>query len=107
MKTMKFSSPLYVFIFCTAVVFTAASCGGKNVEMKKFAAVYCDLNIAQDTLDFNEFVKKKKEILRKYEISEKELKNTYEYYYNNPELWEKFFKIASERIDDIKKGKTL
>ena len=81
------------------------SCGKKHIDNKKFIAVYCDLSIAQDTLSFNEFQKSKKDILKKYEVTDKELKETYEYYYNNPELWEPFFKSASEKIEKIRTAK--
>jgi hypothetical protein len=73
----------------------------------KFVAVYCDLTIAQDTVKPEQFAKAKSDILKKYDVNEAQLKATYDYYYQNPKLWEEFFKNALERMDKLNKHKPI
>lgn len=106
MKTYNF----YLFrVVLPALVFCSlfcSACSKQVISKEKFVDVYCDLSIAQDTLEFREFNTKKKDIIKKYGITEKELKTTYEYYYSNPELWEPFFKSATEKIEKLRALKT-
>lgn len=107
MKIIKFYAVLLKTAFLFAAGFLLISCGQKTIEMKKFVNVYCDLNIAQDTLKPPEFMKMKKEILNKYGITEKELKDTYQDYYNNPKQWQPFFEKALARMDEMKGVKKM
>ena len=88
-------------------VFVLVSCRSKVIDENKYSAVYCDLTLAQDTLNMEEFKKEKISILKKYEITEKELKSTYDYYYQNPELWKPLFEKALDRMNKIKSNKPV
>lgn len=106
MKTFSFTKLLFILsalFFCS---FILSSCGKQVISKDKFVDVYCDLSIAQDTLEFRDFTAKKKEILKKYGMTENDLKTTYQYYYSNPKLWEPFFKSVTEKIDALRNPKS-
>jgi len=84
---------VYIFL-CLLLSVIVAGCNNNTISRSKFVSVYCDLTIAKDTLTQDDFKKQKTGILAKYGVTEKQLKTTYDYYYQNPTLWKPFFDEA-------------
>ncbi len=63
--------------------------------------------VAQDTLksDSTDIRGLKAEILERHGLSEEKYKSTFEYFNENPELWEKFYDEAIARVDSLKNQK--
>jgi hypothetical protein len=83
------------------------SCSDKNVDQDKFVNAYVDLRIAEDTLKSeNDDIRKAKDnILKRYGLTEKQYRATFEYLNENPELWEQFYDKVIARVDTLKKKK--
>lgn len=99
-----FTSIFFPLLF--AVIFAASGCSSKKIiDQDKFVKIYADLIIAQDTT--NAAVKNnntlKEEILKRYNVTDSEYKETVSYYNQNPKEWQTFFNKVIEYIGKLKK----
>ena len=86
--------------------FSFTGCSKKKIiKQNKLVKIYADLVIAQDTTGpppkNNE--KLKKEILKRYNVSNQEYRETIAYYNKNPKEWDKFFKKVITYVEKLKK----
>ncbi len=83
------------------------SCSDKEADHQRFVDAYVDLRIAQDTLknDSTDIRQLKDEILKKHGLTEEEYGSAFEYFNDNPELWEKFYDEAIARVDSLRDQK--
>ena len=77
------------------------------VKEDKFIKLYVDMLIAQDTSKANgkqlEIVKK--QVLKKYSVSESEYDSTLNFYNEDPKRWSEFFDKAITYLEQLKKRK--
>jgi hypothetical protein len=94
-----------ILVLLSLVSFT--SCSDRTADQEKFIDTYVDLRIAQDTIrtDSLDIQKLTEEILKKHDLTEEKYKSMFEYYNQNPELWEQFYDAAIARVDSLKKKK--
>jgi hypothetical protein len=94
-----------VFILLSSLTLT--SCTGNTADHQKFINAYVDLKIAQDTVTtgHKDIQELKAEVLKKYDMTEEQYQSAFEYFNENPELWEKFYNDAIARVDSLKKKK--
>lgn len=95
-----------LLVIILIVQFSFIGCSKKKiVNQDKFVKIYSDLVIAQDTTGSppktNE--KLKKEILKRYNVSNQEYRETIAYYNKNPKEWDMFFKKVIAYVDKLKK----
>ena len=90
-------------------VLTYSGCdSGKIIkDQAKFASIYVDLLITQETNKGNHEVisKERKRIYDKYGISDEQFNATISYYDQDPEKWNRFFAEVNKRISELKKVK--
>ncbi len=93
------------FILLLSFSFTA--CSDKTVDHDKFINAYVDMRIAEDTITTGDkdIQTLKSEILKKHRMTEEQYKTAFEYFNDNPELWEQFYDKAIARVDSLKKMK--
>lgn len=91
--------------FALILCLVFAACSDKNVDPDKFINAYADLRIAEDTLAVtnDKMQEVKNGILKKYGLTEDEYRTSFEYYNENPELWEQFYDKVIARVDTLKK----
>lgn len=91
------------FILLLSLSFPA--CSDKTLDRDKFIDAYVDLRIAEDTLKSDDHTMQnlKEKIFNEHGITEEQYNSTFEYFNNNPELWEKFYDEAIARVDTLKK----
>lgn len=84
-----------------------ASCSEKEADHQRFVDAYVDLRVAEDTLknDSTDITKLKAEILKKHGLSEEKYESSFEYFNDNPELWEQFYNEAIAQVDSLKNQK--
>ncbi len=75
------------------------------IPENKFVSLYCQLLIAQDTVEnkSNKLNNHKEELLKKYSISEKEYNSTLTYYSESSKNWERFFDKVIKHLEEMKK----
>jgi len=102
-RLLYFSGYLYIVLF--SLVFS--SCSEKSADHEKFVNAYVDIRLAEDTIKSNNtnIQKVKAEILKKYGLTLENYKASFEYFNNNPELWEQFYDKAIARVDSLKQKK--
>lgn len=63
------------------------------------------MRIAEDTLKNggDDIQKVKIRILKKHGLTEEQYNSKFEYFNENPELWEQFYEKAIARVDTLKK----
>ncbi len=83
------------------------SCSEKEADHHRFVDAYVDLRLAQDTLknDSTDIRQLKAEILKRHGLTEEKYESSFEYFNDNPELWEKFYDEAIARVDSLKDQK--
>ncbi len=83
------------------------SCSGETIDNEKFIDAYIDLHIAEDTLKqvSGDIQKIKEKILAKHGLTWKEYNKTFNYFNENPELWDAFYEKVIARVDTLKKMK--
>jgi hypothetical protein len=102
---VKISSVLCLFI---SFIFLLASCSdGPPVKEGKFIKIYVDMLIAQDTTRSNgkQLEGIKKEVLKKFSVSETDYNSTLKYYNADPKRWSEFFDKAIAYLEQLKKEK--
>jgi hypothetical protein len=94
-----------LFSFVLALCLLLPACSDKVVDQDKFIKVYADIRIAEDTLtgDHDNAMKVKNAVLKRYGLTEEEYRTTFEYYNDNPEMWETFYDKVIARVDTLKK----
>lgn len=99
--------PGIVFGFILFLSLSFISCSDKTVDHDKFINTYVDLRIAEDTITTGDkdIQMLKSEILKKHRMTEEQYKTAFEYFNDNPELWEQFYDKAIARVDSLKKMK--
>ncbi|GAB6282619.1 MAG: hypothetical protein STSR0008_13650 [Ignavibacterium sp.] len=102
---LKFVIPtLLIMIAAILLIFFSLN---KNtiIPEDKFVSIYCELLIAKDTIRDNSYKIEnyKKELLRKYSISEKDYNSTLNYYSESSKNWESFFDKVIKRLEEKKK----
>jgi tRNA/tmRNA/rRNA uracil-C5-methylase (TrmA/RlmC/RlmD family) len=92
-----------IFLLSSSLI----SCSDKEADHQRFVDAYVDLRIVQDTLknDSTDIRQIKAEILKKHGLTEEGYESAFEYFNNNPELWEKFYDEAIARVDSLKDQK--
>ena len=95
------------FGFILLLSLSFISCSGKDADHEKFIDAYVDLRIAEDTVKSGnvDMQKLKEKILKKHGMTEEQYKSTFEYFNDNPELWEQFYEKAIARVDTLRKRK--
>lgn len=94
------------FIFILPLI----SCEDKPpVEESKFVRVYANLisapdSLVTDTLSFSEF---KKQVFRKFKVTEKDYASMISYYNEEPERWTKFFDRVINYIESSNDSSNL
>lgn len=91
------------------MMMNVTGCGNKGViEENKFIRIYTDIIIARDTASVEPKNDKKilKGVFSRYNVTEKEYRETIDYYNKNPERWRKFFTKAIRYADQLKKKKS-
>ncbi len=91
----------YKIIFLVFILF--AACSDNKIEIEKLAKVYVDLSVAEDYYSDSDSLEiKKKEIFRKYSISESNYKESFIKFGSNKEKWDEFYKLADTYLDTLK-----
>lgn len=100
----------YILFFIIPVSINFTGCGNKKIiDEDKFVRIYTELIIAKDTS--NSIPTKKngllEKVLARYNVSEKQYKETIDYYNRDPEKWRKFFQKAISYADSLKKKRGI
>ncbi len=95
----------YLFILLLPLLFS--SCSEKSADHENFVNAYVDLRLAEDTIKSKntDIQRVKAEILKKYGLTEEKYNSSFQYFEDNPELWEQFYDKAIARVDTLKKKK--
>lgn len=95
------------FSFVLLLLLSFAACSDKTVDHEKFIDAYVDLRIAEDTITTGDkdIQQLKTEILKKHGMTDEQYKTAFDYYNDDPELWEQFYNKAIARVDSLKKMK--
>ncbi len=91
-----------IIFFLTVFIF---SCSKDDILPEdKFRKIYIDILVTQDTLTDNSISTDslKTLILQKYYVTDSLFTKTIEYYYYNPDKWEKFFEEAIKHVEELK-----
>ncbi|MDR3627980.1 MAG: DUF4296 domain-containing protein [Ignavibacteriaceae bacterium] len=82
-------------------------CSNKTVDEDKFAKIYAEMIIAQDTANYapNNFKPVQDTILKRYGVNRTEYTATVEAYNKDPQKWEKFFDKAISYVEALRKPK--
>lgn len=98
-----------IIYFLIPLLFFIVSCSDNPpLKEEKFIRIYVDIVIAQDTTNANPSQTQniKKNILKKYSVSEKDYKSTLDFYNSEPKRWQAFFDKAISYLEQLKKGKS-
>ncbi len=90
------------FIFILSILLLPGCTKNKPIDEDKFARIYADLLIAQDTVSGNNMLSAKEKIFKHYGVNEKNYKNTVDYYNSDPQKWEKVFDKASDYVETLR-----
>jgi predicted ATP-binding protein involved in virulence len=84
-----------------------SGCSKKTVDEDKFAKIYAEMIIAQDTANYapNNFKPVQDTILKRYGVNRTEYTATVEAYNKDPQKWEKFFDKAISYVETLRKPK--
>ena len=102
---LKISSVLCIFI---PFIFLLASCSDSPpVKEDKFVKIYVDMLIAQDSTGSNgkQLEGIKKEVLKRYSVSETDYNSTLKFYNADPKRWSDFFDKAIAYLEKLNKEK--
>ncbi|MBZ0199240.1 MAG: DUF4296 domain-containing protein [Ignavibacteriaceae bacterium] len=103
MKILK-SAVILLLLVITAVFLFPSCNNGKVIPEEKFIRLYTDIVIAQDTTAeaYNGMVKIRTEVLKRFNVTEKEYNSTLDYYNAKPERWELFFDKVIFYVEELK-----
>jgi len=90
-----------------AVSVISSGCSNKTVNEDKFAKIYAEMIMAQDTANYapNNFKPVQDTIFKRYGVTRAEYTSTVEAYNKDPEKWEKFFDKAISYVESLQKPK--
>jgi len=93
----------FVLLFSNSIM----SCSDKGADHEKFVNAYVDIRVAEDTLknDSTDIGQLKAEILKRHGLTAENYESAFEYFNENPELWEQFYNEAIARVDSLKSQK--
>ncbi len=113
MRIKSYPVFFYILLLFGAVIpasLNFTGCGNKKIlDEDKFVRIYTELIIAKDT---SAAVSSKgngllRKVLSRYSVSEKQYKETVDYYNRDPEKWRKFFQKAITYADSLKKKRGI
>ena len=85
-----------------------ASCSDSPpVKEEKFVKIYIDMLIAQDSTgsNYRQLEVIKKEVLKRYSVSETDYNSTLKFYNDDPKRWSEFFEKAIAYLEKLNKEK--
>ena len=91
--------PLILFILIISVSFQSCQ-KSSAIDEKKFVKIYAEMLFMQDTSTLSQQTIKEN-ILKKYNVSEKDYSNTINFYNDDPERWQKFFDSTIVYIEKL------
>lgn len=93
---------VFLLLLSIVISFSLQSCKeSPPVDEKKFIRIYTDMIIMQDTSSSTQ-QEIKKEVLKRFNVTENDYDNTIKYYNNDPERWQPFFDSVITYIEKIK-----
>lgn len=100
-----FRLPGLLFIPLLILPLFLNSCSSKKeIKEDKFIKIYCDLIIAQDTTNtMNDSIRR--EIFRRYSVTEEQYNSTILSYNKDPKKWDEFFGKAIDYLGELRKKK--
>jgi len=103
-KTKTYCGLIFIQIIIVSA-FILSGCFRKTVDEDKFAKIYAEMIIAQDTATFapNNFKPVQDTIFKRYGVTRSEYTATVDSYNKDPEKWEKFFDKAIAYVEVLKK----
>ena len=105
LKPVKRNNSILILL----LIILGFGCGAKKVSEEVLVKVYVENVIADETFLRNpdSLGIRKKEILGKYGIYEKDFEDELGKYSQDKERWADFFKKANSYLSDLKKSKTI
>jgi hypothetical protein len=102
---LKFALPLLLILIAAILFIFLPVNKNKIIPEDKFVSIYCELLIAKDTIvnNSNKIKNFKKELLKKYSVTEKEFNSTLNFYSDNSKNWERFFDKVIKYLEEKKK----
>jgi hypothetical protein len=107
-KQAKRSKSFHIFFVLTALVFFSA-CQKTIIDEDKLVRIYIENNIVEESQPPNSdtYRKQKTDILKKYNITQKDFDEAMLDMKDDKEKWNSFFKKANVLVDDLKKSGTI
>ena len=104
---LKFKISPFLCLFIPFVFLLASCSDNPPVKEEKFIKIYVDMLIAQDTTRSNgkQLESIKKEVLKKFSVSEADYDSTLKFYNSEPKRWSEFFDKAITYLEQLKKQK--
>ena len=105
MKTKHKSFPkLQIFSFFILFMLLACSTEEKEIiNEHKFIEVYARLMIINEAdINKKDHPRLVEELLRKYQVESEQIRNTLEYYNNNPDKWANILRQIRDRIKELR-----
>jgi len=98
---MRHSSIIFTLLNLIVSI-TIISCKNQQaIEEKKFVKIYTDMILMQDTSSSSQ-LEIKAEVLKRFNVNEKDYDNTIKYYNDDSERWQPFFDSVITYIEKMK-----
>ena len=98
---MKYSSIIFVSLIFTISAGLLSCKKQPAIDEKKFVKIYADMIFMQDT-SLSSQSEIKKEVLKRFNITENDYDKTIKYYNDDPDKWQPFFDSVITYIEKIK-----
>lgn len=98
---MRYSSIIIVSLILILSVAILSCKNPQAIEEKKFVKIYTDMILMQDTSSSSQ-LEIKNEVLKRFNISEKDYDITIKFYNDDPERWQPFFDSVITYIEKMK-----
>lgn len=102
--------PVTLAFILFVVIFSVVSCSQKDKEirMETFVNIYVDLAITKGMVWVNQltdsvFITEKETILKKYKVTERQIRNTIASYDRDVHKWREFYEKVSRRLEELQK----
>ncbi len=98
-----------IAVLSAGIIFLYGCSGNKVINEDKFVKIYSDLIIAQDTAggNYKSNNELKKEVMKRYNVTQEQYKETVTYYNKEPHRWESFFTKVTAYINELKKKNSI
>ena len=98
---------LLIIFFIAAIFFS--SCQRNKIDEDTLVRIYVENIIVEESQSPNskESVKKKEEIVKRYNVSQKDVDDAMLSMKGDKERWDSFFQKANALVDDLKKSGTI